>query len=1032
MSRAALSLIFVAFVAAVIAASYLTLPWLVGWAARSYLADEGFPAAKLNIESVGLTQAVIGGVDLGSDSNIRVRKISIDYSPGRLVQGIIDGLSIDQPELPLSVSAGGVDAGVLNRFLSEDRTSTEGKKIRVLGPVAVSAGLLKVTTPLGAVDAAVEGLVLVTDGIGTDANIQFALQHPEARVSGRMRGILDAADQLQLILDIQNASSDARLAFAEMQGAVNIRGQIAGALVGGGSLSVQSARIDGIDIGNVDLTGEVNGKAASVDFLLGGMGTGLTMQLRAQTEDIFDPEAKLLISGDAATDGLKGPYKLPIALDVVGALSFNVTGSRRDMQVLPEQFSIGAVRATDGVSGVIDLTHLGLASPGGVNVTLDGKLDLGIDTQGWRLRPVAGMHFDLGLPDKGGARRLDLTLGNLSDIPFLAGGPTAADPLRLGAVFDGIYNNWLPFSGDAGGTVWPATTDGVVFEDLALRFDPWQLRLDGLEVVTDQIGVHLSGPFRELEMEASVDARFAGKLKDDIAIDGGQVSLAGNVGFGADGFRLYPDSCIELRASRIDAFAARLRPGPMLVCPRGGNMPMLHAALGEDGIGRIDLAAVLKSTEITLEGAGPYPINGTLPRLEGTASFDARRGTWWAKLASMGGDVRIDGPDIAVADITGTLSLEGKDRLLGARVDIGSAHLVDHHRPIRFLPVGFEGKGQYQPSAVTLTADAGYMDGPRANIDARYRMADKRGAVQVNIPAWEITRNGRQPQALFPVLKGLVTDVAGKIGAEARFGWSGARMTSTAKVALEDIAFGTAPAEIAGLNGEIAFADLTGLRTEGLQTLTVGLLDAGLPLTGGTIGFDLPGNDVLHIDHAVWPVAGGSLEVKGLDIPFSSPPDIIVANLKNIDAGDLARSIAIEGLEAEGKLAGSIPVRISEDGPVIDDARVWSDRNGVLKFRSAVALESLHQSGEMAELLSRALSDFRYSDLQMSLDGPLSGDITAKAKINGANPALYDGKRIELNVTLQGALRDLLQSASVIQDLPENIRDRVQRPSGKP
>lgn len=1032
MSRAVLSLIFVAFVVAVIAASYLTLPWLVGWVARSYLADEGFPTAKLNVESVGLTQAVIGDVDLASDSNIRVRKISIDYSPGRLIQGIVDGLTIDQPELPLSVGAGGVDAGVLNRFIKNDSNSSGDNKFRVLGPVTVSAGLLKVTTPLGAVDAAVEGVVLVTDGIGTDANIQFALQHPEARVSGRMQGILDAADQLQLTLDIQNATSDARLAFTEMQGAVNIRGQIAGALEGGGSLSVHSARIDGIDIGNVDLSGQVNGKAASVELLLGGTGTGLSMQLRAQTEDVFDPEAKLLVSGEAATDGLKGPYKLPVALDVVGALNFKLAGSRRDLQALPEQISSSAVRAVDGVTGVLDLTHLGLASPSGVNVTLDGKLDLGIDAHGWRLRPVAGLHFDLGLPGEGAGRRFDLTLGNLSDVPFLAGGPTAADPLRLGAVFDGIFNNWLPFSGDAGGTVWPATTDGVVFEDLALRFDPWQLRLGGLEVVTDQIGVHFSGPIRELEMEASVDARFAGKLKDDVTIDGGQVSLAGNVGFGADGFRLYPDGCIELRASRIDAFAARLRPGPLLVCPRGDNTPMLHAALGDDGIGRIDLAAVLKSTEITLEGAGPYSINGTLPRLEGTASYDARRGTWWAKLASLGGDIRINGPDIAVADITGTLSLEGKDRLLGARVDIGSANLVDHHRPIRFLPVGIEGKGQYQPSAVSFTAHAGFTDGPRANIDARYRMPDRRGAVQVNIPAWEITPNGRQPQAMFPVLKGLITDVAGKVGAEARLGWSGERLTSTAKVVLEDFAFGTAPAEIAGLNGEIAFADLIDFRTDGLQTLTVALLDAGLPLTGGTIGFNLPGNDVLHIDHAVWPVAGGSLEVKGLDIPFDRPPDVIVANLKNIDAGDLARSIDIEGLEAEGKLAGSIPVRISEDGPVIDDARIWSDRKGVLRFRSAVALESLHQSGETAELLSRALSDFRYSDLQMSLDGPLSGDITAKAKINGANPALYDGKRIELNVTLQGALRDLLQSASVIQDLPENIRDRVQRPSGKP
>jgi hypothetical protein len=74
--------------------------------------------------------------------------------------------------------------------------------------------------------------------------------------------------------------------------------------------------------------------------------------------------------------------------------------------------------------------------------------------------------------------------------------------------------------------------------------------------------------------------------------------------------------------------------------------------------------------------------------------------------------------------------------------------------------------------------------------------------------------------------------------------------------------------------------------------------------------------------------------------------------------------------------------------------------------------------------------NFRFDDLDIRLDGPLDGEILAKAQINGSNPDLYDGKRIELNVSLQGALREFLQSANVIRNIPETIRYRVQGPTG--
>ena len=1037
MKRSVLLSGFLAALIVLLGAAYLSLPWVVSWGVRGYLEDLGFAGARISTERLGLTQSSFVDFGLGPKSGVRARRIVIDYSPARLLGGVLDGITIEQPEVPLSIGANGLDLGALEKFFDNASPSSEPARIRLLGPLAFIAGRLTVATPFGAVDAAVEGVVLMTDGIGTDANIEFALEHPDASVSGRLRGILDSADQVQLILDIQNASSEAALAFSAMSGAINIKGQLPAALNGGGSLSFQHVRVDGLDLGNVDLVASVDGRAAKAEFILGGAGTGLSLQVRAETDDVLDPDARLHLRGESATDGLRGPFALPVQMDMVGALSFDVTGTRRDLQALPGRIASGAVRAASGITGSIEISHVGVQLPtSGMNAAFDGAMALSIDEHGWRVKPVAGLNVELGRGMPGGEQRVAFTLDGMADVPFLAGGPSPADPYRLGMLFDGKFNNWFPFAGDLGGSVWPATTDGVLLEDLAVRLDPWQMKLGGLGIVADKVSVRLSGPLKSLDMDITADARFSGKLSPDLTVNGGHVSIASQIGYTADGIKIFPEGCTEIRATRIDYVKSSLRPGPISLCPLSGGAPLIHAVMesGEGGVGlkRIDLAAVLKSVEVAMQGVGPYPLSGLLPGLEGTASYDAQRGTWWAKFLSSGGDIRIEGPDIAVADIDGTISLEGRNTLLGAKIDLKAARMIDHQRPLRFSPAHIDGQARYQPSNASFAGHAGFTDGPMTAIDARYRFHDGRGGVQVTLPTWTIDEKGVQPQDLLPFLKGSITHVSGHVGGEAAVSWAQSRVSSSAKLSLGDLAFGTTPAEVAGLNGEIVLDDLINLKSQGTQNLTLGLLDAGIPLRNGTIVLTLPGDGSLRINKAAWPLAGGSLDVIDLNITPEGLPDIIIANIRDMDAGALARSVDIDGLEAEGKLAGSIPVRISADGPVIDDARIWSEKGGVLRFRSQVALQSLKQSGEMAELLAKALSDFRFSNLQMSMDGPLSGDITAKAKINGANPALYDGKRIELNVSLQGALRDLLQSASVLNDLPETIRDRVKGPSGKP
>lgn len=1011
-------------------AAYMSLPWLVGLGAKHVLAEHGYHDAKLNVQSVGFARAIVENIDLGSNSNVRAKSLTVDYALERIFGGTIDGLSIDTPELPIGFDFSGIELGPLAVF-GGDGSGESSLKIR--GPIKVNNGRVQIASPLGEVKAVIDGDILLTDDLGSQAHIEFALQHPKARINGRMRAILDASNQLQLNLDIQDAASDAEIQFAEMAGAINIKGQFPAALTGGGSLSLKDVIMRGVDIGDVDLVGGIDGRSAEAEFLLGGADTGLSLQLRAKTNDILDPQSEMRLSGEMATDGLRGPFELPGNLDLVGAVAFDIKGPIEDLKLLPGRLQSGAVRTSNTVSGWVDVSQLGVnLVDHEIDMTVNGKASLLIDQRGWRLQPFAGINFDVGLEAGRAYKRVEMTLDAIDDVPFLVGGPNRTDPLRIGAIFDGLYNNWFPFSGDAGGIVWPSTTDGVVFEDFSVRLDPWQMRVGKLDFTSDSVKVRLSGTASNPSLSAGMDASLSGEVLPGYRINGGRISVDSQIGYGGSGIKLFPQGCIAAQATSIEMNDATLRPGPIALCPDENGAPLIHAVMGADGLKRIDVAGLLKTLEFELKGVGEHALSGTSPSLTGTGSFDLTRGTWWVKMLPRGGDILIEGPDVAIAGLDGTLSLEGREKLLGTKLDLAAGKIVDRRRPLRFTPAKVRGVAGLAAGSMNFKGHLGFEDGPEASVEMRHRFQNSRGRFEFKLPRWAILANKAQPDDLVPLLRGYITDVSGAINADAEINWSGARMTSNGSIGFTDLDFGTSPAAFKGVNGTIVFDDLISLKSKGEQRLAIGLTDPGLPLRNGEIVFDLPGDNSAKVLTAKWPLAGGSISLRDVNIPFDSVLSSFVATIKSLDAQEIARSIDVEDLQAEGKLEGSVPVRITDTGPIIDNARIWTVTPGVLRFRSQAAVRSLKQSGEMAELLAKALANFQYTNIDISLDGPLSGDISASAKINGANPDLYEGKKIELNVNLHGALRDLMQSASVFKDLPETIRDQVQGPSGKP
>lgn len=1022
---------FIVIILAVLGLGYFLLPSIASIFANQALSKAGFQDAAVTVESVGLTRAKIRNLDLGPTASLNVEIVIVDYSPARLASGIIDGITFEAPELGLQVDASGVSLGALDAFLEPTDTPSSKPAISVVGPVIVKAGRLLIATPVGSVAASIDGEVLLTDGLGSELESTFSLDHEKAQLSGRLNGIVDDSDQVRLDVEIENARSDAQLAFSELVGAVTIEGTLESAFDGGGSVTIQDVTFGGLPIGNVDLAGALDGTSAHLELLLAGEGTGLTLQTKVDIPQIFDLSAPVRVAGEIATDGLRGAFALPSNIGLIGAANFLIEASQADIRSLPAYFASGRPLPNKGISGIIDADLVSIELPSQrISATFDGATSFLIDNRSIQARAVDALTVDMTVATDDRDYTLRSSIAPIENVPFVAVGPGGQQPIDVGMTLDGELDGFGRVAGTLGGNLWAGDKEKLAFENFSIQFQPWRAQFADLQFSVAKLVTQLSGSIDNLLVGVSGDVLFSGKPNETTSIQGGGATFATRLQIGEQDIAIYADGCPEFRLSLLTVDAMKIQPGPMILCPSSDTTPMLRLVKDNSAIKRVDGAGTLSSLEFQAQGIGPYPIAGLLPRIETTASYSLKDGTWWTRLLGNGGDVSIEGPDIALVGADMHAEIEGKSNILGARLNIASIKLADKDRPLRFEPITLTGKTTLTSDAIDFDTRITVKDGPTLEARGRHRESDGRGNVTLKLPRWYAGPGNAIVSEAFPILRGTVTDVTGGFEADARWDWTPRGIRSRAKLSVENGAFASLPVEVQGINGTVNLVDVMTPKSDGVQSLSLGLVDAGFPLRDGRVEFDLPGDNTARIDIISWPFAGGKIGAERIIMSFDSLPEDITATISGLDAALLVDLADVDDLEAEGALNGIIPIKFTEKGIVIDDAQLSSIGKGVLRYRSASAAQSLKQSGESAEILAQALEDFRYDDLDIRLDGPLDGEIIANAQINGSNPNLYNGKRIELNVTLQGALREFLQSANVIRNIPETIRDRVQGSSG--
>lgn len=360
-------------------------------------------------------------------------------------------------------------------------------------------------------------------------------------------------------------------------------------------------------------------------------------------------------------------------------------------------------------------------------------------------------------------------------------------------------------------------------------------------------------------------------------------------------------------------------------------------------------------------------------------------------------------------DVTYQADLSFADGKLTASGEVEASHASAASLPV--APVALVAHWQFDGQRLTFDADTSTSPPSGAGV----ALAKVTGHYDVENASASARANGQldfapgklAPGDLSPTLKGIVSDLRGRVAYQGDFSYAKDRLASSGSATLSNIGFGVGSTIVSGLAGTIRLSSLTPPRTRGVQTLTVAHVETAVPLDKGTVKFEIGSGMKARLVEAAWPFTGGRLT---LTSPGNAA-DRYKLTVDKVDIQKLLVMVDVPGLSGTGRLSGNFPLRIENGDPIITDGALSASGGGVIIYNNQAA--DAAASTEQTQLLTEALKDFHYTELTGAVDGNVNGNLRFQIGLRGANPSLYDGYPIHLNVNIEGSLADLIRRGTV-------------------
>lgn len=1014
------------------AARWAVNHWAAGRGAEApVITDLGFRIDSVSPDRMALTEVQVNGPD-----GFAADRVLVAYDWRDLLGGQVRSIALDHPHMTLTIGEdGSVTLGPLDplRALGESGDEEEGAPLpvvrfsdAVIDVRGVARGRLSASGTLGESDGAIG---LAADGSG-------ALEGDDWRGDGAGRFQISLGDSHTRL----NATlTEARVRHGDLS-AAGLRGTAYAELADDGTIeAIADLRADSAEAAGVAVA------VPSAHLRMDPLGLSAVLRLG----DPAAPDLRLAISADPI-DG----DRRPVAVDLTAELS---TIDRLLAAALREP----ARGATGHLSGTLrgsvpndldTVQHVwsGLVAAGGIELAATardaeatGRFGVAIAAGTLALETLEQANLSLAagvVPDAVseimGEGRVTATLGREDkafrltlrepfDAPeFALGGPLAAEVEGgASASFDGDTGLLLSETGPrltaATGTM---TLAGLTSGDLRLR---------SASLVLDT----LSGDAEAMSGKGLLIAQIdAGDVRDM------RVSLPLRVVHDENGTAGFLDRQGSVTLSRVPELGGVTLTGPLTVRVRAGERPVLRYGFEDPGALRLDLPLVAPALTATVEGGMPMRLDlGSAVGMVKARIVDARGGAV-VRISTEAVDIapvdEVEGaPDgISLAGVALELqaSTHGGGVLLD-RIVVSADRMTDRAKAARFSPLRAEGMATRTASGdLAFTASFGGADGAFV-LDAKgvHDLAKGTGRADITVFPLVFVPGGLQPVDLSPAAAAILRNASGKVSLDGTIEWPGRDVPPDDPLTLtvEDLAFTGSLGTVSGLSGAIGLSSIDPLTTLDGQILTATGIDVGVPIADPTVTFHVDPDLNLVLEEVRARFADGSVHTRDVTIPLTSnQPVSMVLDVQAVDAARLAEVTELEGLTASGTLTGRLPLVWDFDkGLSVRNAQLSATNpGGTVKYRPESPPAALQDAGEEVSLLMQAVRNLVYEKFDLEVNGRPGEPFDIKLRVRGANPDLFDGYPVALNVTLTGRLDEMFLNARRTLGLSDVLRRKLE------
>jgi hypothetical protein len=288
-----------------------------------------------------------------------------------------------------------------------------------------------------------------------------------------------------------------------------------------------------------------------------------------------------------------------------------------------------------------------------------------------------------------------------------------------------------------------------------------------------------------------------------------------------------------------------------------------------------------------------------------------------------------------------------------------------------------------------------------------------------------------QPDMLSRLALGVIANTYGTVTGSGEIVWDANKVRSSGSFSSEglDLAAAFGPAQ--GVSGTVVFTDLVGLTTAPGQRLAVRSINPGIEAHDGSIAFNLSEGQLLSLSDAKWPFLGGTLTMEPVALRVGvAETRRYVIRIEGADAAQFLAQMELGNISASGSFDGVLPLVFDENGGRIEGGRLSSrPPGGNVSYVGELTYKDL---SPMANFAFDALRSLDYRQMEVELDGPLTGEIVTKLRFDGIRQG-EKAKRnfitkqvaklpIRFNVNIHAPFYKLITSVKAMYD-PAFIRD---------